>query len=147
MLHNVSALTRLATDASYECRLSGALHLLIEADGRWQPAVASIKANILFLFHKYPTTDESPFAMYIIDDCLVEICDDNATGRMFTFSLRFRTSGRCCTFAADSLRSLEKWVSVLTVSSWEYVRATTQFYDDDQQLPVVDSSHDDDLKL
>lgn len=127
MLRNSEALAHLARDPTYSCRLQGRLHVLSK-NGKWETHFGVVKANMLFVFKKDVT--KPPMSVHIIEDCHVEVCDDNETGKPFSFCVKHRSSGNSYTFAAECLSSLKKWVSVLSMSTLEYIRLTTQMYRD-----------------
>ncbi|MCP9259042.1 putative actin-related protein 2/3 complex subunit 3 [Dirofilaria immitis] len=118
MLVNGRALAQLCTDDSYEAKLSGTLFLL--QDGRWRSLHGILKANLLFLFSQPENVGiEAPCIILILEDCYIELCDDNATRRL---------TGRKFIFAADSFKALERWISSLTVASLEYIAITKQSF-------------------
>uniref|UniRef100_A0A0N5AQC8 PH domain-containing protein n=1 Tax=Syphacia muris TaxID=451379 RepID=A0A0N5AQC8_9BILA len=127
MLANGRDLAALCTDQSYERRFEGQLFIL--QDSRWRFSYAILKANLLFFFNKSDEVGvEAPFMVLIIEDCCMELCDDNQTGRDFCFEVRFKTTGRRFIFAAESFYALGKWISILTVSSIEYINLTKQSF-------------------
>ncbi|MFH4975243.1 hypothetical protein AB6A40_001952 [Gnathostoma spinigerum] len=133
MLANGRALLDLCNDSSYKARISGTLAFLQE--DHWRMAFGVLKANILFIFNKQDDFGVlPPIVLLIVEDCIIDLCDDNLTGRSYSFQIKFKTTGRVFTFAADSFRALEKWVSMLTVSSIDYISLTKQSFL--EQLPM-----------
>ncbi|VDK18547.1 unnamed protein product [Anisakis simplex] len=129
MLANGRALTELCSDTSYECRIEGTLFILLE--DRWRPAYGILKANLLFIFNRVEDVGvEAPFILLIIEDCYMELCDDNETGRSYSFQIKFKTTGRNFTMATENFKALEKWISTLTVSSIDYIKLTKQSFQD-----------------
>ncbi|VDM40386.1 unnamed protein product [Toxocara canis] len=135
MLANGRALTELCSDPTYECRIAGPLFILLE--DRWRPAYGILKANLLFIFNRAEDIGvEAPFILLILEDCYMELCDDNATGRAYSFQVRFKTTGRIFTLAAENFKALEKWISMFTVSSIDYIRLTKQSFQDQMSETV-----------
>ncbi|VDM11061.1 unnamed protein product [Wuchereria bancrofti] len=127
MLVNGRGLAQLCTDESYESKYSGTLFLL--QDGRWRSLYAMLKANLLFLFNQPENVGvEAPCIILILEDCYMELCDDNTTKRSYSFEVILKTTGRKFTFAADSFKALERWISSLTVASLEYITITKQSF-------------------
>ncbi|KAK6100841.1 PH domain family protein [Brugia pahangi] len=127
MLVNGRGLAQLCTDESYESKYSGVLFLL--QDGRWRSLYAILKANLLFLFNQPENVGvEAPCIILILEDCYMELCDDNTTKRSYSFEVILKTTGRRFTFAADSFKALERWISSLTVASLEYITITKQSF-------------------
>ncbi|VDM98215.1 unnamed protein product [Thelazia callipaeda] len=128
MLANGRALAQLCTDDLYEIKLSGPLFLL--QDGRWRSLYGLLKANLLFLFNQQSNIGvEAPCIILILEDCYMELCDDNVTKRSYSFhTLSVFRTGRKFLFAANSYRALERWISLLTVSSLEYIAITKQSF-------------------
>uniref|UniRef100_A0A0R3RHT0 PH domain-containing protein n=1 Tax=Elaeophora elaphi TaxID=1147741 RepID=A0A0R3RHT0_9BILA len=127
MLVNGRALAQLCTDESYGAKFCGTLFLL--QDGRWRSLHGILKANLLFLFNQSENVGiEAPCIILILEDCYMELCDDNATKRSYSFEVILKTTGRKFTFAADSYKALERWISSLTVASLEYITITKQSF-------------------
>lgn len=125
MLANTSSLYKLASDPSYERRHSGPLQL--QQDFRWRPGHGVLKANLLFVFDR-EGEEEAPYLILIVEDCFIELCDENKLGKDFTFEIKFKTTKRSFTFAADSFKALERWVSLLTISPIEYINLSKQSF-------------------
>ncbi|VDN24389.1 unnamed protein product [Gongylonema pulchrum] len=88
-----------------------------------------MKANLLFLFGQQTDVGiEAPSIILILEDCYIELCDDNATGHLYSFQVVLKTTGRTFTFAADGFKALERWISSLTVASVEYINITKQSF-------------------
>ncbi|VDD96388.1 unnamed protein product [Enterobius vermicularis] len=127
MLANGRELAELCTDQSYERRFDGQLFIL--QDNRWRSSYAILKANLLFFFNRIEEVGtEAPFMILILEDCCMELCDDNLTGRDFCFEIRFKTTGRRFIMAAETFYALGKWISILTVSSIDYINLTKQSF-------------------
>lgn len=61
-------------------------------DDRWRSAYGILKANLLFIFNRAEDVGvEAPFILLILEDCYMELCDDNATGRAYSFQIKFKT--------------------------------------------------------
>uniref|UniRef100_A0A915BXJ1 Ovule protein n=1 Tax=Parascaris univalens TaxID=6257 RepID=A0A915BXJ1_PARUN len=129
MLANGRALVELCSDPAYDCRTAGPLFILLE--DRWRSAYGILKANLLFIFNRVEDVGvEAPFILLILEDCYMELCDDNTTGRTYSFQIKFKTTGRNFTMAAENFKALEKWISMFTVSSIDYIRLTKQSFQD-----------------
>ncbi|GMR42756.1 hypothetical protein PMAYCL1PPCAC_12951, partial [Pristionchus mayeri] len=127
MLGNVNSLLALASDPSYEAKVTGPLQLLQELG--WRSSLGILKANILFLFEEAKERKAtSPFLVLIIEDCFVQLGDDNSLGKEFTLEIRFKTTGKNYIFAAENFKALEKWVTVLTITPMDYIRITKQSF-------------------
>uniref|UniRef100_A0A914W4D0 Actin-related protein 2/3 complex subunit 3 n=1 Tax=Plectus sambesii TaxID=2011161 RepID=A0A914W4D0_9BILA len=88
MLRNSEALAHLGRDASYPQRFDGRLYVLSKS-GKWEAHFGVVKANMLFVFKKDAT--KPPLSMHIIEDCHVEVCDDNETGKPIRFESQSRS--------------------------------------------------------
>lgn len=121
MLANSSALVSLITDKAYEQRISGYLHVF--QDDHWRRLYAILKANLLFLFQSAERL-EIPVLLIIMEDCIVELADDNVTGKEFSFSIKFNTTGHTYVMAAPDLAELKNWISLLTSCSIDFMLAT-----------------------
>lgn len=138
MLANGRALSEICNDQTYETRLSGSLFILQEE--RWRQSYGILKANLLFLFNRAEDIGvEAPFVLLILEDCYMELCDDNATGRAYSFQVKFKTTGRSFTLAAENFVELEKWISMFTISSMDYISITKQSFLD--QMATSDISN------
>ena len=126
MLANARALMDVAADAAYPARVTGPLQLLQEL--RWRPGYGVLKANLLFFYDKDDRERKEAILLLIVEDCFVQIGDDNSVGKEFTFELRMKTTGRSFTFAAEDFKSLERWVTNLSITPIEYMRVTKQSY-------------------
>ncbi|KAK0419582.1 hypothetical protein QR680_014218 [Steinernema hermaphroditum] len=124
MLANGQALISLIADNSYETRFSSPLYLF--QNEKWRPAFGLLKANLLFILRDRTDGTQEPMQLLIVEDCLIELGDDNVTGMSHSFWLKFKTTGRSILLAADGLRSLEKWISILTVTPIDYINVTKQ---------------------
>lgn len=125
MLANARSLYRLAADPNVERRFAASLQL--QQDFRWRLCFAVLKANLLFIFNKQEDT-EPPFLILIIEDCFVELCDENKLGRDFTFEIKYKTTGRSFIFAAEDFKTLERWVSLLTITPIDYMLLCKQSF-------------------
>ncbi|KAL3080305.1 hypothetical protein niasHS_012410 [Heterodera schachtii] len=123
MLLNSSSLVSLISDKNYERRIHGYVSVL--QDERWRKLYAVLKANLLFLFESSERL-EIPVLLIVMEDCVVELADDNATGRQNSFSIKFNTTGHNYIMAATDYDALQNWVSVLTSCSFEFMEATRQ---------------------
>ncbi|CAI4229643.1 unnamed protein product [Auanema sp. JU1783] len=130
MLANMSSLYLLANDSTHERRFDGNLQL--QQDFRWRPCYGVLKDNLLFVYNK--ETDEKPFQILIIEDCFIELCDENRIGKDFTFEIKFKTTGRSFVFAAENFKGLEKWVSMLTISPVDYINLSKQSFSEQISL-------------
>lgn len=54
---------------------------------------------MLFIFEGEESL-ECPLILLVIEDCVVELADDNLTGRPFSFSIRFKTYDCCFGFVS-----------------------------------------------
>uniref|UniRef100_A0A1I7YQG4 PH domain-containing protein n=1 Tax=Steinernema glaseri TaxID=37863 RepID=A0A1I7YQG4_9BILA len=124
MLANGQALISLITDSSYETRFSSPINVF--QNEKWRSAFGLLKANLFFILRERTDGTQEPMQLLIIEDCLIELGDDNVTGMPHSFWLKFKTTGRSILLAADSLRSLEKWISILTVTPIDYINVTKQ---------------------
>ncbi|CAD5216985.1 unnamed protein product [Bursaphelenchus okinawaensis] len=124
MLLNGRALLALVHDKDYERKICGQLDML--QDEHWRTLYAVMVANLLYLFESADNLTAAPMVMLIVEDCLVEMADDNQTGKSYSFLLRSKTTKRVFTFAAPDFASLERWIHFMTVSSVDYMRATMQ---------------------
>ncbi|KAI1721092.1 PH domain-containing protein [Ditylenchus destructor] len=124
MLANGTALVDLITDRSYDRKISGNLFLL-QDDSRWRKLFGILKANILFLFASEDDLKQ-PSLIILVEDSLIELADDNVTGRQFSFSIKFKTTGRTFYLSALDFKSLGNWISFLTICSMDYISATKQ---------------------
>ncbi|EYC35165.1 hypothetical protein Y032_1127g3649 [Ancylostoma ceylanicum] len=97
------------------------------SDLRWRPCYAVLKANILFAFSKQDDP-EPPFLILIIEDCFIELCDENKLGKDFTFEIKYKTTGRSYIFAAEDFKTLERWVSLLTITPIDYMLLSKQSF-------------------
>uniref|UniRef100_A0AC35TRM0 PH domain-containing protein n=1 Tax=Rhabditophanes sp. KR3021 TaxID=114890 RepID=A0AC35TRM0_9BILA len=138
MLVNGRSLTELVSDSSYDKRISGTLFYLRE-DG-WQELFGILKANILFLFASEHNLESCPY-LIIVEDCLIDLLDDNQTGRPFSFSIKLKTTGREFRLAADTFPNLERWISVLTVCPIDYINAIKQSFDEQYNQREESSSN------
>ncbi|KAJ1374922.1 hypothetical protein KIN20_038127 [Parelaphostrongylus tenuis] len=125
MLANAKSLYRLAIDPNFERRF--AANLQLQQDFRWRPCFAVLKANLLFVFNKQDDP-EPPFLILIIEDCFVELCDENKLGRDFTFEIKYKSTGRSFVFAAEDFKALERWVSLLTITPIDYMLLCKQSF-------------------
>ncbi|GMT20246.1 hypothetical protein PFISCL1PPCAC_11543 [Pristionchus fissidentatus] len=127
MLGNVNSLLALASDPNYEAKVTGPLQLLQELG--WRSSQGVLKANILFLFDDAKDRKAaSPFLVLIIEDCFVQLGDDNSLGKEYTYEIKFKTTGKNYVFAAENFKALEKWVTVLTITPMDYIRITKQSF-------------------
>uniref|UniRef100_A0A183BYR4 PH domain-containing protein n=1 Tax=Globodera pallida TaxID=36090 RepID=A0A183BYR4_GLOPA len=97
----------------------------MQRDERWRKLYAILKANLLFMFESSDRL-EIPVLLIVMEDCVVELADDNATGRQHSFSIKFNTTGHTYIMAATDYEALQNWVSVLTSCSFEFMEATRQ---------------------
>ncbi|CAJ0943300.1 unnamed protein product, partial [Mesorhabditis belari] len=129
MLGNAKSLIRLAMDPAFETRFSGPLE--VQQEFKWRSGWGVLKANMLFVFNRignHKVESEPPFLLLIIEDCFVELGDDNQLGKEFTFKINFKTTRRVYVLGAESFKSLGKWVSLLTITPTEYIKITTQSF-------------------
>jgi hypothetical protein len=96
----------------------------------------------LFLFQSAERL-EIPVLLIIMEDCIVELADDNVTGKEFSFSIKFNTyaaklnlidsftkslsttrTGHTYVMAAPDLAELKNWISLLTSCSIDFMLAT-----------------------
>ncbi|PAV61169.1 hypothetical protein WR25_26530 [Diploscapter pachys] len=138
MLANAKSLFKLASDVTYERKFAGPLQL--QQDFVWRPAYGVLKANILFVYNK-ESDKEPPFLLLIIEDCFIELCDENKLGKEMTFEIKFKTTGRGFVFAAPDFKSLERWVSNLTISPIEYIDLSKQSFS--EQIDRVQKNRDE----
>ncbi|VDM63257.1 unnamed protein product [Angiostrongylus costaricensis] len=110
-------------------------------DFRWRPCFAVLKANLLFVFDKQDDP-EPPFLILIIEDCFVELCDENKLGRDFTFEIKYKTTGRSFVFAAEDFKALERWVSLLTITPIDYIWCVYENNKDYSKMPAYHSKID-----
>ncbi|CAJ0600304.1 unnamed protein product [Cylicocyclus nassatus] len=125
MLANASSLYRLASDPNFERRF--AANLQLQQDLRWRQCYAVLKANLLFVFGKQDDP-EPPFLILIIEDCFIELCDENKLGKDFTFEIKYKTTGNSYIFAAEDFKTLERWVSLLTITPIDYMLLSKQSF-------------------
>lgn len=125
MLANASSLFQLVKDPNFERRYSGNLQLL--QDFGWRSGFGVLKANLLMIFRKREQ-EEPPFLLLIVEDCFIELCDENKIGKDFTFEIKFKTTGRSFILAAEDFASLGKWVSMLTISPIDYITLSKQSF-------------------
>ncbi|KAE9551337.1 hypothetical protein FO519_005452 [Halicephalobus sp. NKZ332] len=123
MLANAKSLVALINDKSYDRTVSGKLFVL--QDDKWRQTFAVLKANLLFFFESESQLNV-PLYLLIIEDCIIELSDDNQTGKPFSFSIRFKTTKRVFQIAAEDFESMGNWISCLTVCSVDYMSATKQ---------------------
>ncbi|EGT36815.1 hypothetical protein CAEBREN_12549 [Caenorhabditis brenneri] len=71
---------------------------------------------------------DPPFLLLIIEDCFIELCDENRIGKDFTFVINFKSTGRSFYFAADNFKSLGQWVSLLTITPIDYIKLSKQSF-------------------
>ncbi|ETN71255.1 hypothetical protein NECAME_00944 [Necator americanus] len=91
---------------------------------------------------------EPPFLILIIEDCFIELCDENKLGKDFTFEIKFKTNtprqcfrtGRSFIFAAEDFKTLERWVSLLTITPIDYMLLSKQSFA--EQIERVQSSEE-----
>lgn len=128
---------------------------------------------MLFVYNKTEEeTSAPPFLLLIIEDCFIELCDENKIGKDFTFEIKFKScvfsgsqheklilnskkklnfyrfyrksmknrlkipkiirffsrTARSFIFAADSFKSLGRWVSLLTISPIDYIQLSKQSF-------------------
>uniref|UniRef100_A0A914DPD7 PH domain-containing protein n=1 Tax=Acrobeloides nanus TaxID=290746 RepID=A0A914DPD7_9BILA len=121
MLANGRALLSIINDRTYERTISGKLWVL--QDERWRQTYAILKANLLFFFENEEQLD-NPILLLIVEDCVIELSDDNQIGKSFSFFIRSQTTTRSFQLAADSLEALGNWISLLTVCSMDYMKLT-----------------------
>ncbi|CAE17975.1 PH domain-containing protein [Caenorhabditis elegans] len=127
MLANANSLFRLGSDPTFERRFSGPLQL--QQDFQWRAGWGVLKANMLFVYNKTEEeTSAPPFLLLIIEDCFIELCDENKIGKDFTFEIKFKSTARSFIFAADSFKSLGRWVSLLTISPIDYIQLSKQSF-------------------
>lgn len=61
-------------------------------EDRWRQSYAILIANLLFFFNRNENIkNEAPFILLIMEDCYMELCDDNLTGRPYSFQIKFKT--------------------------------------------------------
>jgi len=123
MLANCSSLINIISDRSYDQKTSGYLYIL--QDDKWRRLYGVLKANLLFMFENQERL-EIPKLLIIIEDCVMEMCDDNLTGMAYSFSIRFKTTGHSFTLATSNFEELGKWISLMTTCSVDYMLATKQ---------------------
>ncbi|WKY00455.1 hypothetical protein Q1695_014921 [Nippostrongylus brasiliensis] len=136
MLANANSLYRIATDPNFELRF--AANLQLQQDFRWRPCYAILKANLLFVFNKQDDP-QPPFLILIIEDCFIELCDENKLGKDFTFEIKYKTTGKNFIFAAEDFKALERWVSLLTITPIDYMLLSKQSFA--EQIERAESSH------
>uniref|UniRef100_A0A1I7UPD9 PH domain-containing protein n=1 Tax=Caenorhabditis tropicalis TaxID=1561998 RepID=A0A1I7UPD9_9PELO len=73
-------------------------------------------------------TSEPPFLLLIIEDCFIELCDENRIGKDFSFVINFKSTGRSFYLAADNFKSLGQWVSLLTITPIDYINLSKQSF-------------------
>uniref|UniRef100_A0A0N5C1X1 PH domain-containing protein n=1 Tax=Strongyloides papillosus TaxID=174720 RepID=A0A0N5C1X1_STREA len=127
LVNGRSLVTDLISDVNYQQRCSGIIYYLRE-DG-WKDCYGLLKANILFLFESKNNMDSCPY-LIIIEDCIIDLLDDNQTGKQFSFSIKHKTTGREFILAADTLCNLQRWVSDLTVCPLDYINTIKQSFDE-----------------
>uniref|UniRef100_A0A7E4VHY6 PH domain-containing protein n=1 Tax=Panagrellus redivivus TaxID=6233 RepID=A0A7E4VHY6_PANRE len=125
MLANGRSLAGLVNNKSYDRSVSGKLFFL--QDDRWRQTYAVLKANLLFFFESETQTD-SPIFLLIVEDCTIELSDDNLTGKPYSFAIRLKSTKRVFQLAATDFDSLGNWISYLTVCSVDYITATKQMF-------------------
>ncbi|VDO93680.1 unnamed protein product [Heligmosomoides polygyrus] len=135
MLANANSLYRLAADPSFETQFATSLQL--QQDFRWRPCYAVLKANLLFVYNKRDDS-KPPFLLLIIEDCFIEICDENKVGKDFTFEFKYKTTGKSYIFAAEDFGALERWVSLLTITPIDYMLLLKQSFP--EQIERVENS-------
>uniref|UniRef100_A0AC34PUB8 PH domain-containing protein n=1 Tax=Panagrolaimus sp. JU765 TaxID=591449 RepID=A0AC34PUB8_9BILA len=128
MLANAQSLVSLINDKSYDKTIAGKLYVL--QDDRWKETYAVLKANLLFFFESESQLNV-PIFLLIIEDCTIELSDDNETGKQFSFLIRFKTTKRIFQIAAENFESMGNWISYLTVCSIDYMSATKQMLQDE----------------
>uniref|UniRef100_A0A1I8C2T2 PH domain-containing protein n=1 Tax=Meloidogyne hapla TaxID=6305 RepID=A0A1I8C2T2_MELHA len=128
MIANGSSLVSLITDKAYDQKIAGYLHVL--QDDCRRRLYAILKANLLFLF-KSAERLEIPLLLIIMEDCVVELADDNFTGMEHSFVIR---TGQTYVMATENQEQLKNWISLLTSCSIEFMRATKE---------SLESEHDD----
>ncbi|CAI5445675.1 unnamed protein product [Caenorhabditis angaria] len=127
MLANANSLFKLGQDPTFERRFSGPLQL--QQDFNWRNGWGVLKANLLFVYNKpEDETTSQPFLLLIIEDCYIELCDENKIGKDFTFEIKFKSTGRSFIFAAEDFKSLGRWVSLLTISPIDYIQLSKQSF-------------------
>lgn len=128
MLANSNSVFRLGADPTFERAFSGPLQL--QQDFQWRVGWGVLKANMLMIYNKQEdeTSTEPPFLLLIIEDCFIEVCDENQIGKDFTFVINFKSTGRSFYFAAENVKSLEKWVSILTITPIDYIKLSKQSF-------------------
>ncbi|CAJ0581221.1 unnamed protein product, partial [Mesorhabditis spiculigera] len=139
MLGNAKSLIRLAMDPGFETKFSGPVE--VQQELKWRAGWAVLKANMFFVFERTGTEKNDavpPFLLLIIEDCFVELGDDNMLGKEFTFKINYKTTGKSYTLCSDSFKSLGKWVSLLTITPTEYISITTQSF---QQSGMDEAEH------
>lgn len=128
MLANANSLFRLGADPTFERRFTGPLQL--QQDFQWRAGWGVLKANMLFVYNKSEeeTSSTPPFLLLIIEDCFIELCDENKIGKDFTFEIKFKSTARSFIFAADNFKSLGQWVSLLTITPIDYIQLSKQSF-------------------
>lgn len=129
MLANSNSLFRLGADPTFERRFTGPLQL--RQDFQWRNGWGVLKANMLLVYNKQEdesSPSDPPFLLLIIEDCFIELCDENRIGKDFSFVINFKSTGRSFYFAADNFKSLGQWVSLLTITPIDYIKLSKQSF-------------------
>lgn len=123
MLANAKSLVSLINDKSYDRTVSGKLYVLQVTflvylmyytdyddelqDEKWRQTFAVLKANLLFFFESESQLS-IPIFLLIVEDCIIELSDDNITGRQFSFSIKFKTYVLTISLSHSSLIFVEQ---------------------------------------
>ncbi|KAF7629976.1 PH domain-containing protein [Meloidogyne graminicola] len=134
MIANGSSLVSLITDKDYDRKIAGYLNV-VQDDCR-RRLYAILKANLLFMF-KSAESLEIPLLLIIMEDCVVELADDNSTGMEHSFVIR---TGQTYVMATENQEQLKNWISLLTSCSIEFMRATKE------SLELEHDNRDDEQK-
>lgn len=85
------------------------LELILQEEGVWRLVHGILKANLLFLFCvPEDASITAPCVILIMEDCYIELCDDNTTARAYSFQIVYKTL-----VSLILMRSVKKFMSSL----------------------------------